>query len=122
VTAPRPHHPSRAVRFCSEEKPRCPHGHRLSTQHRPSLDGSLTCQHQAHRGAPPCGALCWVALMHVGGTMRRGDGERLWVVVEVTRPELRELQDVPRTVLEKLAYLGCVPEGVLFDLLGGATE
>lgn len=111
--------PPRPVRFCSEEKPRCPHGHRLSGEHRPSLDGSLTCQHRTVRGGSPCGTLCWVAVLHVGvAPVKRGHGERLWVVCAVTRSELRHLQDNPMTVLEKLSYLGVAAPGVDLDLLG----
>lgn len=113
---------SRRLTVSSDEKPRCTCGHRLATQHRPSTDGSLTCTWRAHRNAAPCGRLLWVAVFCVGGSaLRRGTGERIWLVVEVTRDELRDLQDTPRTVLEKLAYLGVAAPGVDLDLLGTAA-
>lgn len=105
---------------CSEEKPRCPYGHRLYPAHRPSVDGTLTCGHRDPQTRRVCNTLCWIAVVSCGGSARvRGTGERLWIVVEVTPAIVRHFSRTPMTLLERLAYLGHTMPGVDVDLFGG---
>lgn len=112
---------ARAVSVCSDEKPRCPYGHRLKPAHRPSLDGTLTCDHQAPGSGQRCNALCYVVLVCAGGSATvRGTGERIWLVIEVTPAEVRHFAKTPMLVVEKLAYLGVAAPGVSADLFGAS--
>ena len=121
MTAPEPIPTHRArILYCSEEKPRCPYGHRLHAPHRPSLDGTLTCTHRDPLTRVVCNALCWIAVVSYGGSARvRGTGERLWIVCEVTPAIVRHFSRTPMTLLERLAYLGHTMPGVDLDLFGG---
>lgn len=108
---------------CSDEKPRCPYGHRLKMAHRPSWDGTLTCDHRDPASRHVCNTLCWIAVVSFGGSaLVRGTGERLWIVCEVTPAIVRHFSRTPMTLLERLAYLGHTMPGVDLDLFGGTPE
>ena len=124
MTAPLPHDPldpkPHRLLVCSEEKPRCPYGHRLHPPHRPSLDGTLTCTYRDPNSRRVCNTLCWIAVVSFGGSaVVRGTGERLWIVVEVSPAIVRHFSRTPMTLLERLAYLGHTMPGVDLDLFGG---
>lgn len=109
------------LKASTDEKPMCPYGHYLDRANRPSLDGSLTCQHRDPISGQSCDTLCWVALICFGGSAAvRGTGERVWIVVHVSPADLRHFTRTPMLLIEKLAYLGHTPEHVLrgFDTGG----
>lgn len=114
------------VVFCSDEKPRCPHGHRLTGQTRVTTDGIIRCGHRDPRSKLRCDTLIWVALVTFGGSAKvRGTGERVWLVVDVSSlsyDDITQFTTSPMTLLERLAYLGHTMPGVDLDLFGGATE
>jgi hypothetical protein len=115
-TDPVPHR----MLVCSDEKPRCPYGHRLKMAHRPSTDGTLTCEHRDPITRALCNTLCWIAVVSFGGSSRvKGTGERVWIVVEVTPAIVRHFAHTPMMLLERLAYLGHTMPGVDRDLFGG---
>lgn len=112
MTAPR-------LFVCSDEKPRCPYGHRLKVAHRPSADGTLTCDHKDPLSGRACNTVCFVAVVSSGGSPRvRGSGERMWIVVEITPATAREFSRTPMLVLERLHQLGHATPGVDQDLFG----
>ena len=120
MTAPEPIPPRLRVFYCSEEKPRCPYGHRLHQPDRPTTDGTITCKHKDPRTERPCNTQCWIAVVSYGGSARiRGTGERLWIVCEVTPAIVRHFSRTPMTLLERLQYLGHTMPGVDLDLFGG---
>jgi hypothetical protein len=112
--------PRHKMLVCSDEKPRCPYGHRLKPAHRTQYDGTLTCDHRDPLSRQLCGTLCWIAVVSFGGSAQvKGSGERVWIVVEVTPAIVRHFSRTPMTLLERLAYLGHTMPGVDADLFGG---
>lgn len=115
--------PPHRVLFCTDEKPRCPYGHRLKVAHRQSLDGTLTCTHRDPTTRQVCNTLCWVALLSGGGSARvRGTGERLWIVAEVTPQIVRHFAAHPMLIVERLEYLGHTMPGVDDDLFRSRVD
>ena len=124
MTAPLPHEHGPPYKHrmlvCSDEKPRCPYGHRLKMAHRVSYDGTLTCEHRDPITRRVCNTLCWIAVVSYGGSaVIRGTGERVWIVCEVSPAIVRHVSRTPMTLLERLAYLGHTMPGVDLDLYGG---
>lgn len=80
----------------------CPNGHRLAGLTTALEESTVVCRHHFAGGAP-----CDIALYIV--TDWRGEGEeRLSLVVQVTRDEIRQMRRMPMRA--KLAYLGLSQE------------
>lgn len=104
---------------CWDEKPRCIHPHRLRTREPVLTEAITTCQHRKDRGAEPCGAQLYVALLTFGGSAAvRGAGERAWLVVEITSDHVQRMRREPMIFLERMAILGVALPGVEIDILG----
>lgn len=114
--------------FCWDEKPRCVNvfggePHRLKTKGPVIADLITRCEHRPASKQGECGARLYVALLTFGGSAKaQGRGERLWLVVEVTAPQIQRISTEPMILLEKLSLLNCVLPGVASDVLGGVDE
>jgi hypothetical protein len=113
----------RRAGLCTEEKPKCVHGHTAKTSSVITDDGIFTCEFVARRGAPPCGTTLYAALLHMGGSaVVRGAGHRLWIVIELTSEKVRYLRSHPMTLMERLVYLNATLPGVEVDILRDAQR
>lgn len=109
--------------LCSDGKPRCVRGHRLHLGDAIIGETIGTCIHRASRAAPICGAHVYVAQLTVGGSAAvRGTGERVWLVVEVTRDQVEAMKRRPMLMLERMVLLGTALAGVEGDVLTLAAE
>lgn len=109
--------------LCADAKPRCVGGHRLHLMDPVIGETVGTCTHRASRSDPICGARVYVAQLTVGGSAAvRGSGERVWLVVEVTRDQVEAMKRRPMLMLERMVLLGAALAGVEGDVLALATE
>jgi hypothetical protein len=109
----------RRAGLCTEDRPRCVHGHEAKTNAKLTGDMVINCQHRPPRaGAPPCNATLYVALLHFGmKPVVKGEGDRFWIVIEITGEQAREILRRPMPLMEKLVYLNATLPGVEVDIL-----
>lgn len=109
----------------SEERPRClgsdpdhPHLLKLPPDTRmPITEGIVRCQHRPRRHGEPCRMQAYYALVTVGPRPQaRGEGERIWLAVEVTPAHVERMYREPMIFLEKLSLLSVTMPGVDLDL------
>lgn len=105
--------------ICWDEKPRCVEPHHLKTRDVVLAEGIVRCRHQERRASSPCGAQLYVSqLTHGGSPKARGEGERIWIVVEVTREHIERMKREPMIFIERMIVLGVALPGVETDILG----
>lgn len=113
--------------YCWDERPRCVNyeigPHLVKSDTMPLDDAIVQCRHRPEKGYPRCGAYLYVAQLSIGpSAVIRGQGERVWLVVETSRGQAERMQSVPMLFLERMVLLGLAAPGVDGDLRRDVTR
>ena len=108
----------RRAGVCTEERPRCVHGHYVVSDSTVTSRGIVTCGFRAGRGTPKCNTVLHLAkCIFDGSASVHGSGERFWFVCELSTESLRHLRNIPMPALETLLCLGAGLPGTYDDMI-----